>query len=93
MSIFASLKRLFAGSVLKTSTISEETSTVPKAPVIQTPVLSSNAGFVASFKPFKPERENAAWVEKEQQEEWEEFGRLRHALPPGTNREALKCVG
>ncbi|MCX6628013.1 MAG: hypothetical protein NTW28_10340, partial [Candidatus Solibacter sp.] len=30
--------------------------------------------FTPSFAPFKPVRKNAEWVEKKQQQEWEEFG-------------------
>ncbi len=37
-------------------------------------VSTGETAFVPSFRPFKPERRNTAGVEKNQQEEWEEFG-------------------
>lgn len=45
------------------------------APIAPTPQGTFyKTPFVCSFEPFRPERKNQNWVEKKQQEEWEEFG-------------------
>jgi len=48
---------------------------VPSPPIVPVhPTTAYKTPFVRSFEPFKPERKNQNWVEKKQQEEWEEFG-------------------
>ena len=84
MGIRATLRRLFASPVSRASRPSGipptdvegpgacEQLVVPNAQIPQVGVRGT--AFVPAFKPFKPERKNTEWVEKKQQEEWEQFG-------------------
>jgi hypothetical protein len=57
--------------------VGSKTSDQPVMPKPSAPARAAHVSpttFVPSFEPFKPERKNYEWVEKKQQDEWEEFG-------------------
>lgn len=84
MGILATLRRLFASPVSRAPLVPGIPRTDVEGPGACEQLVAPNAqipqvgvgatAFVPSFKPFKPERKNTEWVEKKQQEEWEEFG-------------------
>lgn len=74
------------GSMVTPASVEPESCGEPLRSAAPIPRVSvDDSAFIPTFRPFKPERKNADWAEKKQQEEWEEFGsvRTRDTYPHG----------